>query len=433
MYDGSSLGWYLPISSITLPSRFLRESTTTMRYCGTRTLPRRFKRILTATAVVSPRKFSGGGDRDARVGHRATISDGHCLAADERVRSAQDSTVKSARRAGPIVAETSRGPAGPPVGSAAGTRDRRSARPATAAHVAHPTDVRTLTRRRVTERHPWLYPSAVTRPPGPPARRLADLRHPLGDPRAGHARAAGPRQEARLAAAPRALPGRDGAPAQQGGQPAAGQRPDRRRGDPAGRDVLVQQGGRQLHPPQGVRRRHAALERRRARPGSAAASASWPTCCTGCSCTRRSPWSSGPSTASTRSPTRTACCPGASAARSSGTTSTSWSATTPTSPSSCTPGSTRSTCAASSAPTGRSSTPTRSRRATRSSSGSADRVWRRNEIWRTVVDRRTGDIVGEELVKRNCAVVKYPPPEHLVGRPGRAADPRPRSAQLAAG
>jgi vancomycin resistance protein VanW len=42
------------------------------------------------------------------------------------------------------------------------------------------------------------------------------------------------------------------------------------------------------------------------------------------------------------------------------------------------------------------------------------RVWRRNEIWRTLVDRRTGDVVGEELVKRNCAVVKYPPPEHLV-------------------
>ena len=56
MYDGSSLGWYLPISSITLPSRFLRESTTTMRYCGTRILPRRFKRILTATFVVSPWK-----------------------------------------------------------------------------------------------------------------------------------------------------------------------------------------------------------------------------------------------------------------------------------------------------------------------------------------------------------------------------------------
>ena len=57
MYDGSSLGWYLPISSMTRPSRFLRESTTTMRYCGTRTLPRRFKRILTATFVVSPQEY----------------------------------------------------------------------------------------------------------------------------------------------------------------------------------------------------------------------------------------------------------------------------------------------------------------------------------------------------------------------------------------
>jgi vancomycin resistance protein VanW len=43
-----------------------------------------------------------------------------------------------------------------------------------------------------------------------------------------------------------------------------------------------------------------------------------------------------------------------------------------------------------------------------------DRVWRRNEIWRALIDRRTGDAVGEELVKRNCAVVKYPPPEELV-------------------
>ena len=49
MSDGSSLGWYVPISSMTLPSRFLRESTTTMRYCGTRILPMRFKRILTDT------------------------------------------------------------------------------------------------------------------------------------------------------------------------------------------------------------------------------------------------------------------------------------------------------------------------------------------------------------------------------------------------
>ena len=32
----------------------------------------------------------------------------------------------------------------------------------------------------------------------------------------------------------------------------------------------------------------------------------------------------------------------------------------------------------------------------------------------SLIDRRTGDTVGEELLKRNCAVVKYPPPEHLV-------------------
>ncbi len=31
MNEGSSFGWYLPISSMTLPSRFLRESTTTTR------------------------------------------------------------------------------------------------------------------------------------------------------------------------------------------------------------------------------------------------------------------------------------------------------------------------------------------------------------------------------------------------------------------
>ena len=29
--EGSSFGWYFPISSMTLPSRFLRESTTTTR------------------------------------------------------------------------------------------------------------------------------------------------------------------------------------------------------------------------------------------------------------------------------------------------------------------------------------------------------------------------------------------------------------------
>lgn len=35
--------------------------------------------------------------------------------------------------------------------------------------------------------------------------------------------------------------------------------------------------------------------------------------------------------------------------------------------------------------------------------------YRRNEIWRTLIDRRTGDSAGEELIKRNCALVKYPP------------------------
>jgi vancomycin resistance protein VanW len=63
-----------------------------------------------------------------------------------------------------------------------------------------------------------------------------------------------------------------------------------------------------------------------------------------------------------------------------------------------------------------------------------ERVWRRNEIWRNLVDRRTGDVVGEELVKRNCAVVKYPPPEHLVvdldqdGRPVRLRRPQATTA-----
>jgi vancomycin resistance protein VanW len=37
------------------------------------------------------------------------------------------------------------------------------------------------------------------------------------------------------------------------------------------------------------------------------------------------------------------------------------------------------------------------------------RYFRRNEIRRRVVDRRTGDLVGEELLKRNCALVTYVP------------------------
>lgn len=41
-------------------------------------------------------------------------------------------------------------------------------------------------------------------------------------------------------------------------------------------------------------------------------------------------------------------------------------------------------------------------------------VYRSNEIWRTVVDKVTGDVVGEELVKRNRALVKYLPDPALV-------------------
>jgi vancomycin resistance protein VanW len=41
-------------------------------------------------------------------------------------------------------------------------------------------------------------------------------------------------------------------------------------------------------------------------------------------------------------------------------------------------------------------------------------VYRRNEIWRTLVSKRTGDVVGEELVKRNHALVKYVPDESMI-------------------
>ena len=37
------------------------------------------------------------------------------------------------------------------------------------------------------------------------------------------------------------------------------------------------------------------------------------------------------------------------------------------------------------------------------------RVFRRNEIWRRVIDRRTGEQVGDELVRTNCALVVYEP------------------------
>ena len=41
------------------------------------------------------------------------------------------------------------------------------------------------------------------------------------------------------------------------------------------------------------------------------------------------------------------------------------------------------------------------------------RHFRANELWRRVVDRRTGRALGEELVRRNCALVTYAPGESV--------------------
>ena len=35
--------------------------------------------------------------------------------------------------------------------------------------------------------------------------------------------------------------------------------------------------------------------------------------------------------------------------------------------------------------------------------------FRRNEIWRTVIDRRTGTSLGDELIRENVALVTYVP------------------------
>lgn len=50
-------------------------------------------------------------------------------------------------------------------------------------------------------------------------------------------------------------------------------------------------------------------------------------------------------------------------------------------------------------------------RGERFETGADGLVRRSNEIWRTVTDRRTGVAVGEELVRRNRAVVKYAVPD----------------------
>ena len=58
------------------------------------------------------------------------------------------------------------------------------------------------------------------------------------------------------------------------------------------------------------------------------------------------------------------------------------------------------------------------------------RVFRRNEIWRTTRDKRTGQVVADELVKRNHALVRYLPPLELirdVSDPAQGATTRPRS------
>jgi hypothetical protein len=48
------------------------------------------------------------------------------------------------------------------------------------------------------------------------------------------------------------------------------------------------------------------------------------------------------------------------------------------------------------------------------------RYFRRNELWRSVIDRRTGNRVGEERLKRNFALVTYTPEPFRT-----AADPAP--------
>jgi vancomycin resistance protein VanW len=35
--------------------------------------------------------------------------------------------------------------------------------------------------------------------------------------------------------------------------------------------------------------------------------------------------------------------------------------------------------------------------------------FRANEIWRSVIDRRTGNRLAEQLIRKNCALVKYVP------------------------
>jgi vancomycin resistance protein VanW len=61
--------------------------------------------------------------------------------------------------------------------------------------------------------------------------------------------------------------------------------------------------------------------------------------------------------------------------------------------------------------------------------------FRANEIWRTVIDRRTGNAIGEERLRRNCALVKYlpvdvPVTEIPAAAGGVAEDPRVTTHRL---
>lgn len=46
----------------------------------------------------------------------------------------------------------------------------------------------------------------------------------------------------------------------------------------------------------------------------------------------------------------------------------------------------------------------------RSTPDGDDQWFRMNEIWRNVIDRQTGDHLRREMIKKNCALVKYEPP-----------------------
>src|SRR5690606_21426556 len=74
MREGFSLGWYSPISSIARPSRLVRASATTIRYCGLRIIPSRLSLILTATGVVSPASERGIGAAVSSSGARCKLA-----------------------------------------------------------------------------------------------------------------------------------------------------------------------------------------------------------------------------------------------------------------------------------------------------------------------------------------------------------------------